>query len=61
MVVGNVEGFFATPDDDEDDCENEDDDMEAEIQDYIDRHSRYDEDLHSIGQAQTAYESYWYR
>lgn len=56
--MGNVEGFFATPDDDEDDCEN---DTEAEIQDYIDSQNRYEEDLHSIGQAQTAYESDWYK
>lgn len=58
MATGYMGDYGDTPEDDEEEYE---DDMEDEIQDYIDRHSRYDEDLHSIGQAQTAYESYWYR
>ena len=52
------DSWYDPPEDDEEEYE---DDMEDEIQDYIDRQSRYDEDLRSIGQAQTAYESYWYR
>lgn len=47
--------------DTQEDDEDREDDMEDEIQNYIDRQSRYDEDLRSIGQAQTEYENYWYR
>ena len=58
MATGYIGYDGDTP---EDDDEGYDDDMENEIQDYIDRQNNYEEDLDSIGRAQTTYENDWYR